>query len=98
MDTGEPWLTVVRGRPTDEELAALLAVVAGVAVRAATAGPQPAPATTATLRRTGRALVARESRWTPGRQWSHPRRPVPTPARTTVPAAREASFADAAGA
>ena len=92
----EPWLTVVRGRPTVEEVAAVLAVVAGLAARAATSPSQAPVAATATLRRTGRALVGRENRWgTP--QWSHPRR-MPAPVRTTVPAAREALAAGAAGA
>jgi Acyl-CoA carboxylase epsilon subunit len=92
-------MTVVRGRPTDQELAAVLAVVASLAARAATTRPDPALPTHATLRRTGRALLGRESRWgtlTPRR--AQPRRTAPAPLRTLVPAAREALIVGAAGA
>ena len=95
MSTDEAWLTVVRGAPTDEELAAVTAVLAGLGARLETrAEPRPAVATTATLRRTGRALVARENRWgTPTPQWSHRRRAAPAPVRAPVSSAREARMA-----
>jgi hypothetical protein len=87
--SAEAWVSVVRGAPTDEELAALVAVLGGLAASGAVSpGPSPTVATTATLRRTGRALVGRENRWgTTTPQWSHPRRAVPAPVRAPAPAA-----------
>jgi hypothetical protein len=65
MTTGEPWLTVVNGHPTDEELAAVLAVVAELAARRKMAGPSSTVRGTVALRRTGRARMGREHRWRP---------------------------------
>jgi hypothetical protein len=66
----EPWLTVVRGRPTDEELAALVAAVRTLADQLKRA---QAEQHAATLRRTGRSgesprggrrAAQRPARWT----------------------------------
>jgi hypothetical protein len=94
----EPWLKVVRGRPTDEELAAVLAVVAGLAASAAASEAEPRLTTTAALRRTGRALVGREGRWGLSPDWSRPRRAATIPVRTRLPAPGKTPVAGAAGA
>ena len=84
---GEPWLTVLRGHPTDEELAALVAAVRTLADQLKrTAAEQHV----ATLRRTGRSgesprggrrAAQRPARWTEAENYARGGPPAPSAPR-----------------
>ena len=83
----EPWLTVVRGRPTDEELAALVAAVRTLADQLKRADAEQH---VATLRRTGRSgesprggrrAAQRPARWTEAEYVARGGTAAPSPPR-----------------